>query len=71
MPKLRLRRDMTIEQIAQNIKAGISQQMRRPATEEAINALTHAERRAVRKLIGEDTAAPRNLFFDYETQTWI
>lgn len=62
---------MTIEQIAHSINSGHSRMRRKYATEAAIDALSHADRRAVQKLIGEDTAAPRNLFFDYETQTWI
>ena len=38
--------------------------------EQRIDKLTDDERRQVRKAIG-DSPAPKNLYFNYDTQRWI
>ena len=62
---------MTIEQIAYSINSATAMRGGTRRLRDAIDALSHADRREVQKLLGEDTHAPRNLFYDYDLQQWI
>ncbi len=38
---------------------------------DAIEKLSHSERIQVRKSFDSETPVPRNLYYDYQQQTWI